>query len=116
MNTIKPLKFVGKSRKDLSDFPSRVRQDLGHELFKVQTGLFAAHAKALKGFGGASIVELIESFDGNAYRCVYTTKIKDVVVVLHAFQKKSKSGIATPQFEIDIVKARLKDAGEGKWK
>ncbi len=116
MDNIKPLKFVGRSRKDLSEFPTRVRQDFGYELFKVQTGLYPARAKALKGFGGASIVELIESFDGNAYRCIYTTKIKEVVVVLHAFQKKSKSGIATPQFEIEIVKMRLKDAEEGRWK
>lgn len=112
----KPLKFVGSSRRDLSEFPPRVRQGVGYELFKVQTGLFPARAKALKGFGGGSVVEVIEDFDGNAYRCVYTTRIKGVVVVLHAFQKKSKSGIATPQSEIDLVKSRLRDAEEGRWK
>lgn len=94
----------------------RVRQGFGYELFKVQTGLFPARAKTLKGFGGSSVVEVIEEFDGNAYRCVYTTRVRDAVVVLHAFQKRSKRGIATPQSEIDIVKSRLKDAEEGRWK
>src|SRR5665213_1024016 len=115
MLNIKPLKFVGKARKDLSELPARVRQDFGYELFKVQTGLFPSRAKMLKGFGGAAIVELIENFDGNTYRCIYTTRIKNMVVVLHAFQKKSKSGIATPQFEIELVKSRLKEVEEGKW-
>jgi phage-related protein len=116
MSDIKPLKFVGRSRRDLSEFPRDVRQNFGHELFKVQTDLYPSRAKAMKGFGGRSVVELIEDFDGDTYRCVYTTKIKDVVVVLHAFQKKSKSGKATPQFEIDVIKNRLKDAEAERWK
>jgi phage-related protein len=113
---MKSLKFVGSSKEDLSSFPGPVRQDFGHDLFVVQLGRYPAKAKALKGFGGRSVVELIEDFDGNTYRCVYTIKIKEVVVVLHAFQKKSKAGIATPKFIIDLIRNRLKDAEGGNWK
>ena len=64
-------------------------------------------AKPLKGFGGASVMEIVTPFDGNTWRTVYTLRLKDVVYVLHAFQKKSKSGIATPKKEIDLIRRRL---------
>ncbi len=66
-------------------------------------------AKTLSGFGGAAVVEVRESYDGNAYRAVYTVRYADAVYVLHAFQKKSKKGIATPREEIDLIARRLKD-------
>src|ERR1700694_4731580 len=66
-------------------------------------------AKTLGGFGGATVIEVRESHDGNAYRAVYTVRYADAVYVLHAFQKKSKKGIATPKAEIDLVEKRLKD-------
>jgi phage-related protein len=69
-------------------------------------------AKALKGFGGRGVLEIIDDFDGDTYRAVYTVKFAGVIYVLHAFQKKSKKGIATPQRDIDLVKARLKRAEE----
>ncbi len=65
-------------------------------------------AKPLKGFKGAGVVEVIEDFDKNTYRCVYTVKYEDKVYVLHAFQKKSKKGIATPKLDLDLISARLK--------
>ncbi len=68
--------------------------------------------KPLQGFGGAGVLEVIDDFDGDTYRAVYTVKFKGVVYVLHAFQKKSKKGIATPKEEIDLVKKRLKAAEE----
>lgn len=112
---LKPLKFVGGSRKDLSGFPDEVRQEFGHALFVAQQGGRAPSVKTLQGFGGGSVVELVEEFDGDAYRCVYTTKTKDVIVVLHAFQKKSKRGIETPRHEVELIHARLRDALNENW-
>jgi phage-related protein len=112
---IKPLKFVGGSKRDLSDFPEEVRQELGHALFVAQEGGRAPTVKTLRGFSGSSVVEIVEDHDGDAYRCVYTTKIDDVVVVLHAFQKKSKRGSETPKHDVDRVHARLKLALAREW-
>ena len=112
---LKLLKFVGSSRRDLSAFPEDVRQEFGHSLFVAQQGGRASNVKTLQGFGGGSVVELVEEFDGDAYRCIYTTKIKEVIVVLHAFQKKSKRGIATPKHEIELIHGRLRDANSGNW-
>lgn len=64
-------------------------------------------AKTLGGFGGATVVEVRESFSGNAYRAVFTVKFADAVYVLHAFQKKSRKGIETPAAEMDVVRKRL---------
>ena len=71
-----------------------------------------ANAKPLQGFGAASVLEIVEGFDGNAWRAVYTVAIAQRVYVLHFFQKKSKRGIATPKKEIDLIKRRLRDAIE----
>jgi phage-related protein len=67
-------------------------------------------AKPLKGFGGASVMEIIDRHDTNTYRAVYTVQFADVIYVLHAFQKKSKRGIATPQKELDLIRRRLAEA------
>jgi phage-related protein len=106
----KPCIFVGSSRKALSDFPERVRVRFGYALFQVQCGLEPVSAKALKGFGGRGVLELVEDFDGDTYRAVYTVRFAGTVYVLHAFQKKSKAGIATPKREIELIKTRLRDA------
>lgn len=112
---LKPLKFVGSSKKDLSAFPDVTKQEMGHSLYLAQQGDRALNAKPLQGFGGGSVVELVEDHDGNTYRCVYTTKIKDLIVVLHAFQKKSKRGTETPRHEVDLIHARLTQAQAGNW-
>ena len=112
---IKPLKFVGSSKKDLSSFPDGVKQDVGHALFVAQEGGRAPSVKTLQGFGGGSVVEITEDHDGDTYRCVYTTRIKDVIVVLHAFQKKSKRESETPKHEMDVVQSRLRDALNKNW-
>ena len=75
----------------------------------VQSGETPPDAKPLKGFGGASVIELIEDHRGSAHRAVYTVRYADAVYVLHAFQKKSKKGIATSKADIDLVEKRLKD-------
>ena len=66
-------------------------------------------AKTLKGFGGTAVIEIRESDAGNAYRAVYTVRYANAVYVLHAFQKKTKSGIATPKADVALIEKRLKD-------
>jgi phage-related protein len=67
-------------------------------------------AKPLKGFGGASVMEIVDRHDTNTYRAVYTVQFADVIYVLHAFQKKSKRGISTPQKDLDLIRGRLAEA------
>ena len=109
---LKPLDFIGSSREDLREFPDEVKQDIGYALFEAQKGQTSESAKPLKGFGGAGILEIIERSDGDAYRAVYTVKFREVVYVLHCFQKKSKSGIKTPQQDIELIHRRLRVAEE----
>jgi phage-related protein len=109
-DTAKPLEFIGSSREDLSDFPAEVKRCVGFALRAAQKGGKHPDAKPLKGFGGASVLEVVSDFDGDTFRAVYTVKFKGVIYVLLAFQKKSKKGNETPTAEIDKVKARLKQA------
>ena len=102
--------FIGSSLKDLKRFPAKVQNRIGYALGQVQDGDEPNSAKALKGFGGRSVLELIDDFDTDTYRAVYTVRFEGVVYVLHAFQKKSKKGAATPQHDIDLIKSRLRDA------
>jgi phage-related protein len=81
----------------------------GFELFLAQTGQRPPSAKMLKGIG-SGIVELVEDFDGDTYRAVYTARFETAVYVLHCFKKKSKSGIKTPQSDIELIKRRFRDA------
>ncbi|MBN1586019.1 MAG: type II toxin-antitoxin system RelE/ParE family toxin [Candidatus Omnitrophica bacterium] len=111
-HALKPLDFVGSSLKDLRAFPEEVKQDVGYALFLAQKGERAQTVKPLKGFGGAGVLEIIERHDGDTYRAVYTVKFREVVYVLHCFQKKSKSGIKTPQQDIDLIRQRLRVAEE----
>src|SRR5579863_5572557 len=97
----KPCEFVGSSKEDLSAMPDDVKETLGFVIFKAQCGEKDPSAKPLKGFGGAGVLEVVENFDRDTYRAVYTVKFAGVVYVLHAFQKKSKRGRATPQHDID---------------
>jgi phage-related protein len=76
----------------------------------LQCGEEYASVKALKGFGGRSVLEIVAPHEGNTYRAVYTVKFADAIYVLHAFQKKSKSGTTTPKTEIDLIRRRLADA------
>ncbi len=85
---------------------------MGYALYLAQTGLKHPTAKPLKGFGGAKVLEVVEDYQKDTYRAVYTVKFSDVVYVLHAFQKKSKKGAATPKPDMDLIKRRLQDAAE----
>jgi phage-related protein len=102
--------FIGSSLKELKRFPEKVQNRMGFALHQVQEGDEPLAAKALKGFGGRSILELVDDFDGDTYRAVYTVRFAGFVYVLHAFQKKAKKGIATPQKDMELIKGRLRDA------
>ena len=106
----KPLEWIGSSKKDLKALPDEVRDVFGYALFLAQTGGKHDQAKPLRGFGSAGVLEVVEDFRGNAYRAVYTVRFEERVFVLHVFQKKSKTGIATPKSDMDLIRERLKVA------
>jgi phage-related protein len=109
-DVLKPLVWVGASRKDFSAFPDDVKSEMGYGLFQAQQGFRHRKAKPLTGFGGAGVVEIVSDHRGDAFRTVYTVRFASSVYVLHAFQKKSKTGIATPQSDINLVRQRLREA------
>ena len=106
---IRLLRWIGSSRKDYREFPPEVQENFGFELFLAQTGQHPPSAKLLKGLG-SGVVEVIDDFDGDTFRAVYTVRFESAVYVLHSFKKKSKQGIKTPQSDIELIKRRLKDA------
>jgi phage-related protein len=106
------LIWLGSSHKDFLDFPKEVMRDVLAALLLARKGEKAVHAKPLLGFSGASVLEIVERDPSGTYRCVYTVKFLSAVYVLHAFQKKSHRGIATPKEDIEMIKRRLKLAGE----
>jgi len=111
MPAIKPVDWLGTSKRDFSSFPETVQREMGFGLYLVQIGQTPVSAKPLSGFGGGSVLELREHDEqSNTYRTVYTVKFANAVYVLHAFQKKSKKGIATAKQDIDLIKTRLKMA------
>ena len=114
---LKELIFVASAKKALQEFPLPVRRDLGFALYEVQQGKTPRNSKPPKGFGGAGVLEIIEDYDGDTYRAVYTVKFEKVPYILHCFQKKSKKGKATPKQEIDLIKQRLKlaEIGYQEW-
>ncbi len=109
-NVMKDLDWVGSSLDDLKTFPDDVKAMMGFALHQAQMGEKHVDAKPLKGFKGTGVLEVVENYDGDTYRAVYTVKFKDMVYVLHCFQKKSKKGIATPKSDIDLINSRFKDA------
>jgi phage-related protein len=105
----RPLIWIGSSRKEYLEFPAKVQDNFGFELFLAQTGQHPPSAKPLRGLGSGT-VELVDNFDGDTYRAVYTVRFESAVYVLHAFKKKSKQGIKTPQSDIELIKRRLREA------
>ena len=106
----RPLEWIGSSHKDLMQLPADVRKSVGFALHFAQHGEQHPASKVLKGFGGAGVLEVVENDVGGTYRAVYTVRFEEAVFVLQCFQKKSKSGIATPKADMDVVRARLKTA------
>ena len=107
---VKPLFWLGTSRKKLSAFPEEVKDVMGYALHLAQAGEKSPAAKPLKGFGGAGVLEIVDDHDGDTCRAVYTVRFRDIVSVLHAFPTKSKCGIETPATEIETIRTRLKAA------
>ena len=106
----KPVEWVGSSLEDLRTFPEEAKDNIGHALWFAQKGDKHPSAKPLQGFGGAWVLEIIEDYDGDTYRAVYTVKFPDAIYVLHCFQKKSKKGTKTTTQDIDLIKRRFKRA------
>ena len=104
----KSLRWVASSKKDLMAMPDEVQDVFGYALHLAQMGQKHPDAKPLKGFGGAGVLEVVEDFQGDAYRAVYTVRYADAVYVVHCFQKKSTQGIATPKPDVELIKTRLK--------
>ena len=101
--TLKPILWVGSSKRDLIAMPANVITDFGYGLYQVQRGEYPDIGKTLSGFGGANVVELIQKDRAGSFRVVYTVKFSGAIVVLHAFQKKSKSGIKTPKQDKELI-------------
>jgi len=108
--TERPVVWVGSSRGDLRAFPYEVRREIGRALYAAQEGETDPVAKPMRGFGGGSVVEIIAHHRGDTWRAVYTVRFAEAIYVLHAFQKKSKSGIATTKRDIELIQRRLAEA------
>jgi phage-related protein len=104
---MKSLIWFGSSKKELMEMPQEVWGFIGHALHLAQTGSKHSQAKPLQGFGSAGVLEVVEEFDGNAYRAVYTVRFEEAVYVLHCFQKKSTQGARTSKQDIELVRQRL---------
>jgi phage-related protein len=105
----KVLHWVSSSKKDYLDFPKEVQSDMGYALSVAQFGHKHPKVKIWKGEGNG-VLEIVEDYRGDTFRTIYTIKFNKAVYVLHAFQKKSKSGIKTPQEDIKLISERLKQA------
>ena len=108
---LKPVIWLGDSLRELKTFPALVQDEMGYAVYVAQCGDKHVSAKPLKGLG-SGVLEVVSDHRGDTFRSVYTVRFADRVFVLHAFQKKSKSGIATPQADIELIKQRLKQAVE----
>jgi phage-related protein len=109
---VKSVLWISSSKRDLLDMSPNVVTDFGYGLYQAQLGEHPDIAKTLSGFGGASVIELIQDHKGDTFRAVYTVRFADAIVVLHAFQKKSKRGIETPKQDMELIRSRLKLAEE----
>ena len=108
----KPVIWVGSSRTALRKFPEPVRDHIGYALYMAQCGGKHRDAKPLRGFGGAHVMEIVKDYRGDTFRGVYTLRYAVAVYVLHAFQKKSKTGRETPSRDMDLIGQRLREAGQ----
>ena len=107
---LKPLIWMGSSRKDLRQFPDPVQHHMGYALHVAQQGGKHRDTKTLTGFGGAGVVEIIKDYSGDTFRAIYTLRVAGAVYVLHVFQKKSKIGHETPRRDLELIKQRLREA------
>ena len=102
---MRPVLWVGDSKKRLLEFPTDVRRKIGYALEEAQGGNTPGKTKPLRGFSG--VYEIVRAHAGGAYRAVYVVNLDEFIYVLHCFQKKSTRGIKTPKKEIDLIRRRL---------
>jgi phage-related protein len=107
---LRPVIWVGSSRKAVREFPEPVQDHMGYALYVAQRGNKHRDAKVLSGFGGAGVLEIVSDDRGDTFRAVYTLRYAGTVYVLHAFQKKSKTGRETSRRDMDLIKQRLREA------
>jgi phage-related protein len=107
---IKPVVWVGSSLEDLREFPEAVQDHLGYALFVAQKGGRHGNAKTLSGFGDSGVIEVVKDHRGDTFRAIYTLRYAHAVYVLHAFQKKSKTGGETPRRDLELIRQRLREA------
>ena len=107
---MKPVFWVGDSKRWLLTFPATVRREIGFVLERAQAGLTHHKAKPLRGFSG--VYEIVSNYDRDTYRAIYAVNLGEMIYVLHCFQKKSKFRIKTPKKEIDLIRRRLNCAKE----
>jgi phage-related protein len=111
VDVVRPIAWLGDSKKNLKEFPQKVRSSIGSALFAAQCGQMAEHVKPFKAVG-SGVFEIVSCYNKDAYRLVYGVQIGKKIYVLHAFQKKSKHGIATTKQDVDLIKQRYKEALE----
>lgn len=109
---LKEVIWLVGTREELKSFPEEVQDDIGYALQVAQEGAKHPDAKPLKGFGGAGVLEVVDDFDGDTFRAVYTVKFSDALYVLHVFQKKSRKGIKTEKHDVELIRQRLRRAAE----
>jgi phage-related protein len=106
----KPVIWIGTSLRDFRAMPKAVRGRMGYALYVAQCGGKHRDAKPMRGFSGAGVVEVVTDHRGDSFRSIYTVRFAQAVFVLHVFQKKSKTGIATPKTQIEMIRSRLQEA------
>jgi len=109
--SVRPVVWIAGSKRDLSALPREVKGSFGSRLYELQQGKTPLDMKPLSQFG-SGVYELRESFDRNAYRMMYVANLKKAIYVLHAFMKKSKSGIGLPKPDAELIAIRLRRARE----
>src|SRR3990167_4624778 len=107
---MKPVLWIASSLRDMKCMPEGVQKEFGHSLRDIQKGRDPGNIKPLKHLGESGILEIVVYEKEGTFRTIYTVQFEDAIAVLHVFQKKSKSGIATPKQDIDLVLKRLKQA------
>lgn len=105
---IKPIIWVASTKDDLKSLPKGAQDEIGYALHQAQIGKKSEKAKPFKGFGHAAVLEIVEYNLGGTYRAVYTVRFKEVIAVLHVFQKKSTHGIKTSKQDVELIKNRFK--------
>jgi phage-related protein len=115
---LRPLLWIASAKSDLKKMPDDVTCDFGRWLYQVQKGERPVAAKILSGFGSGNVLELKKDYSDGTFRAVYTVRFKDIVVILHVSQKKSKKGIKTHKQDLELIESRLKLAEEiyEQWK